>query len=247
MKVTVVGFWGGYPAVGEATSSYLIEHDDFKLLVDCGSGSLAQLQRYVKPEEVDAIILSHYHHDHIADIGVFQYARLIQSHLGNSVRELPIYGHTYDEQVFSKLTHPSITKGVGYDPEKPLEIGPFTIEFLKTKHPVTCFAMRIRVEDEAVVYTADSSYIEEFVSFSKNADLLICECNFYSHQDGSGAGHMTSIEAGKLAQKAQVNQLMLTHLPHYGDHNQLIEEAKQEFLGSVVLAKTGFQWSHQEE
>ena len=44
MKMTVVGFWGGFPEAGEATSGYLFEHDGFLLLVDCGSGVLAQLQ-----------------------------------------------------------------------------------------------------------------------------------------------------------------------------------------------------------
>ena len=46
MKMTVVGFWGGFPEAGEATSGYLFEHDGFRLLVDCGSGVLAQLQKY---------------------------------------------------------------------------------------------------------------------------------------------------------------------------------------------------------
>lgn len=243
MNVTVVGFWGGYPGVSEATSSYLFEHDGYKLLVDCGSGALGQLQKYVAPQELDAVILSHYHHDHVADIGVLQYARLIQSYLGNDVKELPIYGHTYDQAAFEKLTHSGITKGVSYNPNQSLEVGPFTITFLQTKHPVTCYAMRISAGDKAVVYTADSSYIDAFVPFSQQADLVICECNFYAHQNGSGAGHMTSTEAGKLAHGANAKELMLTHLPHYGEVEQLVVEAKNEFTGNVFLANSGLQWN----
>ncbi|WP_110114358.1 MBL fold metallo-hydrolase [Bacillus sp. CGMCC 1.16541] len=242
MKVTVVGFWGGYPHRNEATSSYLVEHEEFSLLVDCGSGSLAQLQNYIQPEDVDAMIISHYHHDHVADVGVFQYARLIQKHLGNALDVLPIYGHAHDKQGFERLTHTDITQGFAYDPNESLQVGPFTISFLKTKHPVTCYAMRIQAGDEVVVYTADSSYLEEFVSFSTHADLLICECNFYGHQDGSGAGHMTSIEAGKLASNSNVKQLMLTHLPHYGDHQQLVAEVNQHFKGDITLAHAGLTW-----
>lgn len=65
MKMTVVGFWGGFPEAGEATSGYLFEHDGFRLLVDCGSGVLAQLQKYITPSHIDAVVLSHYHHDRI--------------------------------------------------------------------------------------------------------------------------------------------------------------------------------------
>ena len=177
MKVTVGGFWGGYPEKNEATSSYLFEQDGFRLLVDCGSGALAQLQNYISPSELDAVILSHYHHDHVADIGVLQYARLIQSFQSKNQKVLPIYGHVYDEQGFARLEMPNVTKAMSYDLAHAKQIGPFTITFLETKHPVTCFAMKITAGEQTVIYTADSSYMEEFISFSKDADLLICECN----------------------------------------------------------------------
>ncbi len=45
--------------------------------MDCGSAVLSQLQTYITPEELDAVILSHYHADHMADIGVLQHALLI--------------------------------------------------------------------------------------------------------------------------------------------------------------------------
>ncbi|MBM7702658.1 MBL fold metallo-hydrolase [Metabacillus iocasae] len=240
MKVTVVGFWGGYPHRNEATSSYLVEHEGFKLLVDCGSGALAQLQNYIEPEDVDAMIISHYHHDHIADVGVFQYARLIQKHLGKALEVLPIYGHSHDKHGFERLTHSGITQGFAYDPNETLQIGPFSISFLQTKHPVTCYAMRIQAGNETIVYTADSSYIEEFVPFSRDADFMICECNFYGNQDGSGAGHMTSVDAGKLAAQSNVKHLLLTHLPHYGNHQQLLTEARQHFQGEITIAKSGW-------
>ncbi|MDP4163284.1 MAG: MBL fold metallo-hydrolase, partial [Bacillota bacterium] len=106
-----------------------------------------------------------------------------------------------------------------------------------TNHPVPCFAMRIEADGKTLVYTADSSFKEEFISFSKKADVLLCECNFYGHQNGKGAGHMTSLEAGMLADKAGVNHLILTHLPNYGDLVDLVQEASQNFEGAITLAK----------
>ena len=67
----------------------------------------------------------------------------------------------------------------------------------------------------------------------------MCECNFYGNQDGSQAGHMTSIDGGNLAHAAQVEKLVLTHLPHYGNLEQLKEEAATMFKGSIVLAQNG--------
>ncbi|MFX3625200.1 MAG: MBL fold metallo-hydrolase [Ectobacillus sp.] len=245
MKVTVVGFWGGYPEAGEATSGYLFEHGGFRLLVDCGSGVLSQLQKYIKVEELDAVIVSHYHHDHVADIGVLQYARMIAFFNGITLPELPIYGHAFDGKGFGSLTHAPYTKGVVYNPEEELHIGPFSIRFLKTAHPVTCFAMRITAGNDTVVYTADSSYLPEFIPFTKGADLFICECNMYEGQDGTNAGHMTSIEAGTIAREAEAGELLLTHLPHAGNTELLVQQASKVYNGRILLAHSGYTWENE--
>lgn len=241
MKLTVIGCWGGYPAADGATSAYLLEKDNYTLLIDAGSGALSKLQKYTAVSNLDAVIVSHYHHDHVADIGVLQYARLVQSYAGGVSDVLPIYGHTENEKGFQALTH-QYTKGVAYNPTEQLEVGPFSITFLRTNHPVPCFGMRITDGNTVIVYTADTSYKEEWIDFSKEADLLITDCNFYADQNGSKAGHMTSAEGGSIAEKANVKALVLSHLPQYGDNRQLVEEAGQYFKGSIQLAEEGHVW-----
>lgn len=239
MKLTIVGFWGGYPKANEASSGYLLEHNGFKLLLDCGSGVLSKLQNFLMPEELDGVILSHYHADHIADIGVLQHARLIQGFLGKKVPTLPIYGHQLDEEAFSKLTYKQITEGIAYNPQNTLSVGPFAIQFLRTNHPAPCFAMRIEAEGKTLVYTGDTSFKEELISFSTEADLLLAECNFYPEQDGKAAGHMNSLDVGRLACDANVKEVILTHLPHYGEVTNLIQEASSVYEGSISLAEYG--------
>ncbi|MFD2042744.1 MBL fold metallo-hydrolase [Ornithinibacillus salinisoli] len=241
MKLTVIGFWGGYPAPNGATSSYLLEKDDFSLLIDVGSGSLSKLQQVKHVMDIDAVVLSHYHHDHIADVGVLQYAWLVQSYITGAKEILPIYGHTEDRARFESLTH-ECTEGVAYDPNTTLEVGPFTITFLKTKHPVPCYGMRITDGETVIVYTADTSYMEEWISFSKDADLLITDCNFYADQDGSNAGHMTSKEGGMIAEKANVGELLLSHLPQYRHTVDLVREARVQYNGKVRVAEEGLTW-----
>lgn len=242
MKWTVIGYWGGYPGVKEATSGYLLEHEGFRLLVDCGSGVLAQLQAFVAVKDLDAVIVSHYHHDHVADIGPLQFARLVESYTYEMLPELPIYGHTLDPQGFSRLSHENFTKGYAYSVAEGLNIGPFSIAFMETKHPVPCFAMRLTAGGHSIVYTADSSYLPEFVHFAQGADLLVSECNFYSDQDGAKAGHMNSHDAAKIAREAGVGELLLTHLPHFGDHQNLVKQAREVFSGKVNLARIGRTW-----
>jgi len=240
MKVTVIGYWGGYPEKGEATSCYLFQEKNFSLLVDCGSGALASLQNYIDLKSINCVVISHYHHDHIADIGVLQYYKIINA--ANDGYALPIYGHGLDQEKFKTLSNKQATIGYEYNPNEELDLGPFTITFLQTKHPVDCFAMRIETATSTVVYTADSSYMEEFIPFSKDADLLICDCNMYENQDGTNAGHMNSKEVATIAQHSNVKQLLLSHLPHSGNTNHLIDEAKKYYNGPIQTAYTGFEW-----
>jgi ribonuclease BN (tRNA processing enzyme) len=150
---------------------------------------------------------------------------------------LPILGHHFNQNEFSKLTYKEITKGIAFDPSKSISVGPFQITFLKTDHPVPCYAMKIEADGKTLVYTGDGSFKSELIDFSKEADLLLCECNFYGNQDRKQAGHMTSIEAGELAQQALVKQLCLTHLPHYGNTLELINEASTKYTGIIKLAE----------
>lgn len=241
MKLTVVGFWGGFPAKNGATSCYLLEKDNFSLMIDAGSGSLSKLQNYISPADLDAVIISHYHQDHIADIGVLQYARLVNYYVTGEKKSLPVYGHKEDPEGFQSLSH-SYTEGTAYDPDGTLETGPFSITFHKTSHPVPCYGMRITDGEKTIVYTADTSYKDDWSEFAKGADLLITDSNFYAGGNAAQAGHMTSEEGGIIAKKAGVKELMLSHLPQYGDQQQLIEEAKRHYHGKICLAAEGLVW-----
>lgn len=237
MKLTIIGHWGGYPKAGEASTGYLLEHDSFKLLIDCGSGVLSHLQHHVEATDLDAVLLSHYHPDHVADIGVLQHALLIQYFLGKNKGTLPVYAHREDQRGYDSITYKDLMQAHEYKEDSSLSIGPFTVTFVKTKHPVPCYGMRIEAGGKSLFYTADSALREEFFSFGKETDVLLCECNFYGGMDASNAGHMTSLDAGKLAQETNAGKLILTHLPHFGDLSQLVTEAQSIYNGEVLLAK----------
>lgn len=241
MKLTVLGYWGGYPSKDGATSTYLLEKDDYVLLMDIGSGGLMTYQKYRSVTDLDAVLVSHYHPDHIADVGVLQHALLVEAIITGKHKTVPLYGHTEDRDAFRQLNH-RYTKATAYTDADPLKIGPFFIRFFKTKHAVPCYGMRITDGKQTIVYTADTAYQREWIAFAKDADLLIADCNFYADQDGGKAGHMTSTEVAYIAKMANVKEVILSHLPHYGDHNQLLEETKQIYDGKIQLASEGLTW-----
>lgn len=239
MKIIPIGIWGGFPKANGATSSFLLEHDGFHCLIDCGSGVLSSLQNYLPLEKIDAVVISHYHADHIADIGGLQYSRLIQFYLGNPTPPLPIYGHAEDKEGFLNLSYKEQTVGIEITEEKTVQIGPFTVSFCRTIHPVYCLAMKFTVENRSVVLTADTEWRDELVEFSRDADLLISEANLYEVHLGKAPGHLAGSEAGKLARLSGSKQLLLTHLPLHGDVDDILKAAISEFKGPAELAEVG--------
>lgn len=237
MKLTVLGYYGGYPTNNIGTSSYLLESDQFQLLIDVGSYSLLTLEKYLDPLKLDAVLLSHYHHDHIADLGVLQFTRLLKkdSH-GNRPSLLPIYCHDDDETHFKQMTLENVSEGIAYNHDEKMTIGPFDIQHMKTLHPVPCYAFKIteRSSGKVLVFTADSGFIEEFIHFSDSADCLLADSNFFNGMENHSV-HMTSKECGSIARKAGVKQLILTHLPQEGDLNELVSQAEEECPDTDVL------------
>ena len=78
MRLTVLGGCGGWPAAGLACSGYLVEHDGFRLLIDPGYATLPRLLTVADATEVDAVLVSHGHPDHCADLNPLLRARAME-------------------------------------------------------------------------------------------------------------------------------------------------------------------------
>ena len=98
------------------------------------------------------------------------------------------------------------------------------------------------VKGRKVVYTGDTSPIENTVKFSKDADLLIHDSTFASDKEDLDCfTHTMSKEAAKIAKKAKVKHLVLTHISRrYQESNNnekiILEEARKHFK-NTDLAK----------
>lgn len=242
MKLTVIGCCGAFPSHGRGTTSYLLQSGDFNLVIDLGSTTFVELEKHVNPFDVDAMVVSHYHHDHIADIGVFQYYRQLKPYPYEGEKPIiPIYGHTQNPLHFKELTLAGVSKGCAYSDDEPLEVGPFTIEFMRTLHPVPTYAMRIveKSTGKVLVFTADSGYLEAFNEFARDADLFLADTYFLNGNERNKA-HFTAQETGEIAKAANVRRIVATHLAEGVDLNLLkfqIEEASHHQIPVEIATR----------
>lgn len=238
MKLTVIGYWGAFPNKNEATSGYLINSGDYNILVDCGSGVLSAVQNYIDLSKIDAVILSHFHADHISDVYCLQYEAYLSLKINIRKKPLEIYAHDLDSK-FNDLNYKNATVAKRIDDKTVLNFGDLNVSFKKVTHEVPCFAMRFQENNKVITYSADTEWCNEIIDLSNGADLFICETSLFNNLKGQVSGHLTAGEVGKVANMSKVKKLLLTHFPHYGNLEQLVAESKEEFKGKIYKAKTG--------
>lgn len=202
---------------------------------------VSRLQDYIELENLDGVVLSHYHWDHMADIGCLQYAARVLMDLGQRRKPLDIYGHACSRHL-EEMDYLTFSKGHEIAAGTTLQLASLQFTFAENFHPDPCLSMRIETTSSTLVYITDTGWTESLVEMAADADLLLCEASLYDEYIGRIPGHLTAGEAGRIAAEAGAKHLVLTHLPHFGDHRLLAQQARNKFGGPVELAAAGKTW-----
>jgi len=241
MKLHILGCYSPYPPALGAGPGYLIEHASTKALLDCGSGVVSNLGKVcnLQSNEPDAVILSHLHADHFCDLLVLRYARFIGMKHAQA-NALRVLAPDQPALELSLLPFRDALDLDTIDPRQEYLVGGIRFEFVRTSHPYLTYAVKATVDGKSLVYTGDTAWNDELVSFCHNADLLLAEASFLEKNKGANtAEHLSASDAGRLARLAGVKKLVLTHFWPKEDLPALHEEAKTLYQGEIVLASMG--------
>jgi len=243
MKLTVIGSAGTFPGPASGCSSYLLEQDGFRLLIDVGNGSTGALQEACGLLGPDAVVVSHLHGDHYLDLITYTYAR--RYHPDGTPPLLPVYGPSkireamvgaYGRGVDTLLDEVYDFHPIGSDTN--LSIGPFEVDLRSVNHPVETYGMRITGGGRTIAYSADSGSCRALVDLARNADLFLCEASYLEGDDNPPNIHLTGREAAEHAVQAEVQRLLLTHLVPWGDEARTVAEAKSAYDGEIAVARS---------
>jgi ribonuclease BN (tRNA processing enzyme) len=245
MKLTVVGCSGSFPSVDSACSSYLVEADGFRLLLDMGNGALGELQRHCGLYDLDAIFLSHLHADHCIDMCGYFVARYYR-HEGGRCDPVPVYGpegteHRLTTAYADTPSASSMSEVFDFHTVKPgtFEIGPFTVRTERVAHPVEAYGIRVEHGGRALTYSGDTGVCEPLHELAAGTDLFLCEAAFTAGKENIPDLHLNGREAGAVARRAEVGRLLLTHIPPWTDAQVNLLDAREVFEGPTDLAVPG--------
>ena len=243
MKFTFLGTGVAIPQNDRVQSGLIMEISSKPMLFDCGGGVLNRIfESGYEHTDIDTIVLTHLHLDHVADV-----LCLIKANWLCDKTDFTIYGPEGTEKWLSDLM-----KIYGYMQEKVdikvtevSEGDTFTPEGFDCNitcaagvHSVPSLGYRVDADDVSVVYSGDTEPCKSIMDMSIGADVLIHECSF--PLDFEMTNHTTPDMLVEMLKDYEdcFGSIYLTHLyPHMQGHErEAIEYIGKQFSGDIKIA-----------
>jgi ribonuclease BN (tRNA processing enzyme) len=234
LSLTVLGCDGSYPGPGGAGSGFLVQFGSTSVWVDAGPGTLANLQRAISLEQIDAVIVSHEHVDHWSDLEHLAVA----CHYILDRPPVPLY---CEKDLRSLMRVGAATAALAWSPIGPdvrLDVGGMSFSFDRTDHSVPTLAVRVDAGGRSLGYSADSGPGWGLDGLGAGLDLALCEATYLFDREDS-LSHLSARQAGTRARAAGVGRLLLTHVWARVDHQAARTEGAEAFGRPVELAEMG--------
>ena len=237
------------PDASRSSAAHLIDGEGFRLLLDCGSGTLHGLARHaVDWTGLSHVAISHYHNDHVGDLS----AILLALKHGLAVaREEPLtlIGPPGFVGFLSRLD--SALGDHVLDPGCPLdvcELGPLDvfeaqklglrIRAYPTPHTDESVAYRVETASGVVGYTGDTGPSDAVGEFLAGCSVLIAECSLADPP--SMEFHLAPSGLARIATLADPDLLIVTHVyPHTRPADAALLVEQHGFGGHIVAGEDG--------
>jgi ribonuclease BN (tRNA processing enzyme) len=249
MRVRVVGSSSSVPRPGRACSCHLIRARGTNLLLDIGTGSLANLRIVMDYPDLDGIIVTHMHADHFLDLIPLRYGLKYGPLLRDD--RMPVYlppGGEKQLRAFAATFAPEgpddfldeVFEIHEYDPDGVLGIGHLSVTFAKTIHYIDAYAVRVERDGASVCYSSDTAPCERVEDLAHGCSIFLCEAALgLAAEAGPVRGHLSAIEAGEMAHRAGARRLVLTHYGTEFAPGELEEAARSVYHGPCAVADDG--------
>jgi ribonuclease BN (tRNA processing enzyme) len=243
MRMTVLGGCGAWPAAGQACSGYLVEHDGFRVLVDPGYAVVPRLLELVAAEEVDAVLLSHGHPDHCADLNPLLRARVLRVG-GAPPPALPVHALPGAADRVLALDEPGTLAGAAalsaFAAGESFEVGPLRVDTWPLPHWVPNAGLRLEAAGPVLAYTGDTGPSPDLLDLARDADVFLAEASFPERVPVDAVRHLSSaLQAGEHAARAGAGRLLLTHLLPGTAPQAAVAAARRAYAGEVEAAHGG--------
>jgi ribonuclease BN (tRNA processing enzyme) len=243
MQVTILGS-GTNLHPTRAAAGYLIQTDR-SILLDFGPRTLSNLLKTdVDRHTIQHLLFTHYHADHFSDFLPFFFDAICHSKFSEVRPDLTIYGPPGTKRLFRSMfrafpnfSDPPFRVTLKEGTDQPFAIGGTRILPLPMTHSdqQICLGYRMEYEGRSAAFSGDAMASQNLVSLCQDVDVAILDCSFSSHEPGGS--HMHAEECGKVAKKAKIKKLVLSHFYETADRSNVVAQARRFFSGPIVKGK----------
>jgi ribonuclease BN (tRNA processing enzyme) len=243
-SVTVLGSGSILVTPERNCAGYLLRSPlaDDPILIDPGPGTLRRLaEAGVAAGTIARVFVSHFHIDHHADLLALLFARRVPG-FDARAKTFTVVAPTGMKRILDAWT--SVYGKWIHDPGLTLiELEPgdrffddFTLRARRTRHTDHSLCYRFEFPGgKTFTYSGDSDECDELTQAAREADLFACECSL--PEEHYVEGHLTPLRAGRVAARARVKNLLLTHFYPPCDRIDVAAECAREFTGNVLVAR----------
>lgn len=239
-KITLLGTGTNQLQTHRMASSVLVEFGDLKLVYDIGRGvSMRLVEAGMKQDDLQHIILSHFHPDHWSDIVPYLHAAS-WSKIDPRHSDLNIYGPPGVKRLMEKilgLTGPNeLTREHFHVVVHEIEADQFSIGNNKFAYielpPAGNHGLKFEANGMKYAFTGDSDVHDQEVSFLKDVDVAVID-----------SGHPSDEEVVDLAVRTEARMIVCSHLYRELSAEELNKAAKAKgYIGKLVVGKDLMSW-----
>jgi ribonuclease Z len=245
--VTCLGVGDGWPCVDRRHSAFLYRFGSVRLLLDCGEGTTGAFKSLAPDyDELDRVILSHLHADHIGGFHMFIQGLWLEGRLRPLPVSLPREGVRPLEQMlrsaylFQELLpfrlrfealragRPINVRGVRVTPHPTRHLDRLRQDHQsRHRRAFECFGFVLEGAGRRVGHTADIGHVDDLEPFvAEPLDLLVCEL-----------AHCEATDIFDALRGKPIRQIVFVHLArkHWDDQRGIRRLAKKHLGGIPFL------------
>ncbi len=218
VRLRFLGTGDAFGSGGRFQACILVDADEGRVLLDCGTSSLIALRRAgIDPASIDAIVVSHYHGDHFGGIPFF----ILDGQFAKRERELVVAGPTgvaaRVRGAFEALYPGSADTPQSFGPRYvdlargvATTVGPARVTALPVDHTpgTAAHGLRLELGGKVVGYSGDTAWTDALVELAARTDAFVCEC-YTSLTDVPKHLSLAALVGGR--RRFGTTRLILTH------------------------------------
>ncbi len=220
VEVHFIGTSDAFGAGGRRQSAIVVRDPHGSLLVDCGVTTNTGLAAEgIARDEIDAIVVSHFHGDHFGGIPLLLLAALYEDHRTRPLQiagppEIEKWVHRLAESMGHNIHGRNWTFPIVFtelEAGLPFEVGPATATSFEVRHnPEACpHGVHFALDKCSLVYSGDTGWFDNLPDHVAGADLFICECT-YCQSDFEM--HLNFEQLSEKESQFDCERIVLTHL-----------------------------------